>query len=53
MDKEALKAELIYYIERYISKNDFVWDIINNMTNDQEERIYLRSLSVSVDLIGK
>lgn len=53
MHKEALKAELIYYIEQYIKKNDIVWDMINNITSEKEERAYLRSLSVSVDLIGE
>ena len=53
MDKESLKAELSYYIERYLDKNDVVYDTINNITSDQEERAYLRSLTVSVDLIGE
>lgn len=53
MDKEALKAELIYYIERYLDKQCVVEDIINNITSDQEERIYLHSLTVCVDLIGE
>lgn len=53
MNKEELKAELIYYIERYLDKQCVVEDIINNITYDQEERIYLHSLTVSVYLIGE
>ena len=53
MNKESLKSELIYYIERYLDKQCVVEDIINNITIDQEERIYLHSLTVSVDLIGE
>lgn len=53
MDKESLKTELIYCIERYLDKNDVVWDIINSITSEKEERAYLQSLTVSVDLIGE
>lgn len=53
MNKEELKVELIYYIERYIHKQCVVEDMINNITSDREERIYLHSLTVSVDLIGE
>ena len=53
MNKDSLKADLIYYIDRHLDKQCVVEDIINNITSDKEERIYLRSLTVSVDLIGE
>ena len=42
-----------HYIKRHLDKQCVVEDIIDNITSDQEERAYLHSLTVSVDLIGE